>query len=97
MLPLRFDPKAEAEIDVAFEWYWAKSPDAAIGFLDELAQLQARIRTNAQQFPLVQSNLHKAVLSKYPFYLLFRIGQNGIEVLVVAHAKRRPGYWGGRI
>jgi plasmid stabilization system protein ParE len=89
--------EAEAEVDQAFDWYWERSPQAAAGFLDELAAAQAQIRRNPHQFPLVTPNLRKAVLQRYPYYLLFRDFEGGTQILVVAHAKRKPGYWKSRL
>ncbi|MFC5863485.1 type II toxin-antitoxin system RelE/ParE family toxin [Acidicapsa dinghuensis] len=90
-------PEAENEIDQAFEWYWAQSRDAAADFLDELAIVQARIRRSPRQFPSVSSSLRKATLHRYPYYLLFREVDEEVQILVVAHAKRRPGYWKKRL
>lgn len=88
--------EAEAEVDAAFEWYWGQSRNAAIGFLEELSRLQSQIRRNPRQFPLVTPTLRKALLNRYPYYLLFHQKEARIEILVVAHAKREPGYWKSR-
>jgi hypothetical protein len=39
-----FHIEAEDEVDTAFDWYWRQSPNAAVGFLDELAEIQLQIR-----------------------------------------------------
>jgi plasmid stabilization system protein ParE len=96
MQGILFHIEAEAEVDTAFDWYWQQSPNAAVGFLDELAQVQLQIRRNPRMFPHATPTLRKAVLQRYPYYLLFRDIAGGIQVLVVAHAKRKPGYWKGR-
>ncbi len=36
MKPAQVHPDAEAEADGAFEWYWARSESAALGFDAEL-------------------------------------------------------------
>jgi plasmid stabilization system protein ParE len=33
---------------------------------------------------------------KFPYKVVYRNQQDGIEVIAVAHGKRRPGYWKGR-
>lgn len=91
-----FHAEAEAEVDAAFDWYWNESPDAATGFLDELVRTVSLIGRNPRLFPSVTPSLRKAVLQRYPYYLLFRQKKNAIEVIVVAHAKRKPGYWKSR-
>jgi hypothetical protein len=36
------------------------------------------------------------MLKRYPFFVIFREFPRKIEILAVAHAKRRPGYWAKR-
>jgi plasmid stabilization system protein ParE len=91
-----FHEAAEREVDEAFEWYREQSRAAAAGFLDALHALQGRIGANPMAFPLTRNALRKAVMARYPYVLLFREKGRGVEVLVVAHAKREPGYWAGR-
>ena len=33
---------------------------------------------------------------KFPYKVVYRNQQDGIEIIAVAHGKRRPGYWKGR-
>jgi hypothetical protein len=33
------------------------------------------------------------VLRRFPFTIVYREAAQGIEVIAVAHAKRRPAYW----
>jgi plasmid stabilization system protein ParE len=96
MARVLFHAAAEAEVDAAFEWYWKQSSKAASGFLNELARVVALIRRHPRQFSALTPTLRKANLNRYPYYLLFRHQERQIEVMVVAHAKREPGYWKGR-
>lgn len=91
-----FHVEAEREVDAAFEWYREQSRAAAAGFLNAMHALQGRIGANPRAFPLTRQGLRKAVMARYPYVLLFREKSRGVEVLVVAHAKREPGYWAGR-
>jgi len=91
MQRISFHIEAESEVDTAFDWYWAQSPDAAVGFLEELAAIQIQISQNPRLFPYATPTLRKAVLQRHPYYLLFREIDGGVQVLVVAHAKRRRG------
>jgi toxin ParE1/3/4 len=36
------------------------------------------------------------VLRRFPFTIVYREAAQGIEVIAVAHAKRRTAYWRGR-
>jgi hypothetical protein len=37
------------------------------------------------------------VLRRFPFLLVFRITDVGVEIIAVAHGCRRPGYWRDRV
>jgi hypothetical protein len=37
------------------------------------------------------------MLDRYPFSLIYRELPRKIEIVAVAHAKRKPGYWAKRL
>jgi hypothetical protein len=37
------------------------------------------------------------VLAKFPYSVIYKEKDEVILIVAVAHAKRRPGYWRGRI
>ena len=37
------------------------------------------------------------MLDRYPYSLIYRIVAEGVQVIAVAHSRRRPGYWSGRV
>jgi len=41
--------------------------------------------------------IHKAGLKRFAFYIIYRTEQSQIVVLAIAHQRRRPSYWIGRI
>lgn len=36
-------------------------------------------------------------LRSFPYLVLYRVGPDRVEIIAVAHAKRRPGYWEDRL
>lgn len=79
-----------------FEWYQARSERAARRFLDEIGHTIDRIRKSHEQFPQITSTARRALLLRFPFAVVFRETKAGIEILAVAHARRRPHYWRSR-
>ncbi|GMV16930.1 MAG: hypothetical protein AMXMBFR56_51540 [Polyangiaceae bacterium] len=68
-------------------------------FLDEVDALVARIGERPLEFPLWRDDrpYRKAVmLHRFPFVIYFRLSENEVFVLAVAHGKREPGYWVSR-
>ena len=90
---VRFHPAALDDADEAAAWYSRRSARAAIRFLDELDEVIESIAAHPQQFPLFESTCRRALFRRYPFFIVFQDTDDGVIVLAVAHAKRRPRFW----
>jgi plasmid stabilization system protein ParE len=97
MKPVSVHPEAEAEADGAFEWYWARSESAALGFDAELRNAFSALRKSPQIYASYLRGTRRIILNRYPFFVVFCELPRKIQIVAVAHAKRRPGYWRGRI
>jgi plasmid stabilization system protein ParE len=95
--PLRIQSQAQEEINEAFEWYFKRSPAAAEAFLAEIAVSMAEIACHPRLYPPYTKNTRRRVLSAFPYSVIFQEKDETILVVAVAHAKRRPGYWKGRV
>ena len=94
---LRVNSQAQNEINKAFDWYFERSPQSAEAFLDEIGDSLKRIVAGPHRFPISTKNTRRLVLAKFPYTVFFQEKDATILVVAVAHAKRRPGYWGGRV
>jgi len=94
---LRIQSHAQGEINQAFDWYFERSPAAADAFLTEIDSSLSQIVDQPQLYPEFTKNTRKRVLSRFPYSVIFQEQADVILVVAVAHAKRRPGYWQGRI
>jgi plasmid stabilization system protein ParE len=97
MKPVHVHPEAEAESDGAFEWYWARSESAALGFDEALRDAFNTLRRSPRMCAPYLHGTHRVVLDRYPFSVVFRELLHEIQIVAVAHAKRRPGYWTHRL
>jgi plasmid stabilization system protein ParE len=97
MKPVSVHPEAEAEADGAFEWYWARSEPAALGFDAVLRIAFSALRRNPRIYAPYLLGTRRIMLNKYPFFVVFRELTRKIQIVAVAHTKRRPGYWKRRI
>ena len=96
--------RAAAEIAHEVEYYLAHGgPAIARGFLDEVALVAQRIAEEPRSFRgwPGRPGVRRAQLKRFPFFVGFVVGPEGSGdpplVVVVAHGKRRPGYWFGRL
>jgi plasmid stabilization system protein ParE len=95
-LPVELDPRAEDEARAAFLWYLERSERAAAAFEHEIAQAIERIGEAPTVYPLVDQELRRYLLDRFPYALLYSIAETIVRVIAVTHQHRKPGYWAGR-
>ena len=66
-------------------------------FILEVEHIVNRIRINPLAFPLYYNNYRKALLRKFPYSIIYKDDGSRVFILAVAHQKRRPKYYAGRI
>ena len=42
------------------------------------------------------ANTRRVLLRRFPFFVVYRVLVERVQIVAVAHARRRPGYWGAR-
>jgi len=94
---VRFHPAAAQEVESTYEWYAARDVSAAHGFREELRQAVDAVLASPQTWPRYGSRARRYVFPRYPFSLIYVVRGDGIEVVAVAHGRRRPGYWRSRL
>jgi plasmid stabilization system protein ParE len=90
-------PAALEEAEAATDWYAERSQRAAEGFLNELGRAIEQISEHPEQFPAFEFGMRRIVLRKYPYLLVYRENAASVEIVAVAHGRRRPGYWRNRV
>ncbi len=96
MFLVRFHPAALEDAEEAAAWYAERSVRAAVRFLDELDRVIDVISRSPETFPVFDAGLRRAILRRFPFYVVFRADAASVVVLAVAHGKRRPRFWRDR-
>jgi plasmid stabilization system protein ParE len=94
---LRIHPAALEEAEAATDWYAQRSRRAAERFLGELDRAMDQISRNPRQYPSHDFGTRRMVLHRFPFVIVFREAVAGVEIIAVAHGRRRPGYWRERM
>ena len=94
---IELHPEALAEAAGARDWYTQRSPRAAVRFLDALDRAVEAIGEAPQRWAKFLYGTRRHRLSRFPYLLVYMEGDDSILVIAVAHAKRRPGYWRGRV
>jgi toxin ParE1/3/4 len=86
-------PAAEHELQRAQDWYAARSAQAAFHFNDRVWNTISAIQRNAELFAPFYRDYRRAVVVKFPYLIIFRIADDVIRVLAIAHGKRKSLYW----
>jgi len=94
---VRFHPAAAQGVESAYDWYAARNPSAANGFREELRHAVDALAENPRTWPRHGSRARRYVFPRFPFTLVYRLRGNDVEVIAVAHGRRRPGYWRSRL
>jgi plasmid stabilization system protein ParE len=95
-LPLEFHPEARLEAIAAYDWYAERSLEAANAFQDELQDAGRAIQTHPKLWATYLHGTRRYLLKRFPFVIVYRVTATRIEILAVAHGRRKPGYWSGR-
>lgn len=88
--------EAEVEVLQALEWYAERSAIAARAFVQELTHVIRLAVRSPETWPKSFGNTRHIVFPRFPFDLVFRLKGQIIEIVAVAHQRRRPWYWTSR-
>jgi plasmid stabilization system protein ParE len=92
-LRLRFHPAAVDEAEAALAWYAERSAQAASRFLAELERVFGEVSKAPEQWPQFEGPARRMLLRHFPYAVIYRVAGDAVEVLAVAHGRRRPAYW----
>jgi plasmid stabilization system protein ParE len=93
---IRLHPQAAAEAETSRAWYFERNASVAAAFLDELSAAMLAIRESPSRWPQVYGTYRRFVLHKFPFSVVYAVRDGFIEVIAIAHHRRKPGYWSAR-
>ncbi len=93
---VRLHPDAIAEAKAAYEWYAEHNCSAANAFISELDHAISQIQTGPERWTIHLHGTRKFLLRRFPYGVVYRITEAAIQVIAVAHGRRRPGYWKSR-
>jgi toxin ParE1/3/4 len=94
--PVSRHPEARVEAWDAAAHYDSVSDTAAARFLLELEQTVRKIQLNPGLYPRTLAGAKQAILSVFPYSVIYRETSREIQILAIAHGRRRPGYWRSR-
>lgn len=98
-----FHPAADVEqLDVEHldhvAYYESRQIGLGAGYLAEFEKVLAAVAAGPHRFARVgATQLRLGHLRRFPITVIFRESGGELQVLAVAHKRRRPGYWATRL
>ena len=92
-----YHPHAEAELIEAAQYYDSRVPALGAQFLDETNRAVARIRETPEGWKVVEGNVRRYLMSRFPFEVYYRQYSDHIHILAFKHHSRHPDYWRSRV
>ena len=89
-----FHPEAEAEHLETVVYYETRRAGLGALYLAAFEQALDSVRDNAHRYRIVhEPDIRRVPLARFPLSIVYREAGERIEILAVAHHKRRPAYW----
>jgi plasmid stabilization system protein ParE len=91
--PVELHPEAAQEAQAAVEWYRSRSLRAAEVFFRELERAIQVVSDAPDRWPTFIEGTRRFPLRRFPYWVIYRVKRDSLQILAVAHARRKPGYW----
>src|SRR5690349_11746691 len=88
--------EAQDEVPLASRWYLMRNAEIAEAFQTALDSAIAQITTSPYAWPRAEGGTRRYLLSRIPYLVIYRVYDDHILIVAVAHARRQSGYWASR-
>jgi len=93
-----FHPIAEREHLESVAFYETKRAGLGLSYLSEFEGVMAAVCEHPHRYPVEERpDIRRVRLKQFPYNILFRENEGVVQVLAVAHKRRRPMYWENRL
>lgn len=95
-MTVRFRTEAAADVLLARDWYDARRPGLGDSFVDSLEHIVDLVAELPEAFPEIAVGLRRALLSRFPYALYYRLDGDVIDVVACLHTRQSPSRWRSR-
>jgi len=93
---VRFRTEAAADVSLARDWYDSKSSGLGDSFVGSLEQIIDLVAELPEAFPEIAVGLRRALLSRFPYALYYRVDGEVINVIACLHTRQSASRWRSR-
>jgi toxin ParE1/3/4 len=95
---IRFRPAAAREFAADFRHYENDYPGRGDRFVAAVDVGLRSIAEHPERYSLLQEpDIRSVKVKRFPYRVVYVVVGEDVDVIAVAHAKRRPGYWRRRL
>ena len=96
-MKVSFLTSAQQELDEAIAWYAAQAPGLGEIFLAEMRTTLTLIARHPLAWHKLSRETRRCRLRRFPYSIVFCPTGEEVLVIAIAHQRRRPDYWRGRL
>ena len=95
---IEYHPSLVDELHEIRSYYNARVDTLGDQFVDEFEQYVLRIAAAPKLWMVVDGDIRRALLRRFPFVIFFReVDETTLRILVVKHQRRHPNYGKNRL
>ena len=88
-----FHPEAEAEFNVAIDYYEECEPGLGYDFSIEVFAGIQNIVNYPAAWPIIEEDIRRCLVNRFPYGIIYQIEKPEIFILAVMPLRRHPDYW----
>lgn len=90
---IEYHPLAKLEIQESARWYDDRMNGLGFEFLLDVKSAESKILKNPHTWPNYEEGTKRFLLKRFPYAIIYLVAEEPIQIIAVAHCKRKPGYW----
>lgn len=97
MTPVRYHRAAQDEVFQEIEYLESQAPGLGRRLLRELRRIEGLIAAFPEAAEEVRPGIRRRPLRQFRYSVLYASEPDFVLILALAHHRRRPDYWSGRL
>lgn len=99
MFSVEAHPDVYAELEHSRVWYEERATNLGVEFLGEIDRAVETLREDPAIWPVYdeERGIRRYLVHRFPYGIVYRIGDRVIQIIAVMHLRRHPDYWRGRV
>jgi len=87
------EPRADLDVEAAFDWYENEQVGLGQQFLGEVRAVYDRVARGPLAYQDLRSGIRRALVRRFPYAVYFAVERDVVIVLAVLHVSRDPAEW----